>query len=134
MGLISFNPNLNLILVEVGIIANNRNEELFIKLAFDTGASFTVIAYDIIEYLGYEPEKSARKGRIVTGSGVEYAPIIIAKKLSLSDESIEKLDVYCHNFPPESYVDGVLGLNFLRNFTYTVYHDSGHIELKRISN
>jgi len=133
MGLIPFNPSLNLILVEAGILANDRDEEILIQLAFDTGASVTVVAYDIMEYLGYKPEKSERRGRIVTGSGVEYAPIVKTKRLSIGGEFIKNLDIYCHNFPAESYVDGVLGLSFLRNFNYTVSHNSGIIELKKIS-
>lgn len=131
MGKVRFDPNLSLILVDV-LVAGIENETgMMLLLAFDTGASVTTISYDLMEYLGYEPEKSRRIGRLITGSGVEYAPIITVRRISVGREYLDNIEVYCHNFPAESYVDGVLGLNFLRHFNFNVLYDQGEIELVR---
>ena len=120
--------------MDVLIASSNSEKEGLFSLALDTGASTTTISWDIMDYLGYEPAKSRRTGRLITGSGVEYAPIVNVQKISLGGESIENIDVYCHNFPEESYVDGVIGLNFLKYFNFFVSYDKGEVELQRREN
>jgi len=44
--------------------------------AFDTGASSTIIPWDVAISLGYDPARVARRRRIVTGSGVEYVHFV----------------------------------------------------------
>ncbi|MBM3240978.1 hypothetical protein FJZ31_32245 [Candidatus Poribacteria bacterium] len=39
---------------------------------FDTGASSTIIPWDVAISLGYDPARVTRRRKIVTGSGVEY--------------------------------------------------------------
>lgn len=131
MDKVRFDPCLSLIFVDTLVAGNEQGHELLLKLAFDTGAAVTTISYDLMEYLGYAPERSSKTGRLVTGSGVEYAPIVKVRRISLGSESIDDVEVYCHNFPPESYVDGVLGLDYLRHFNFSISYDKGEIGLIR---
>ena len=66
--------------------------------------------------LGYNISKPKRIEEIVTGSGVEEASIIEIKALTAIGQTIENIEVMCHDLPLEAYVEGVLGLNFLMNF------------------
>lgn len=125
MAKVRFDSNLNLIFVDTFFSDNTGEQELLLRLAFDTGAAVTTVSYDLMEYLGYAPERSPETGRLITGSGVEYAPIVKVKRICVANEPIDYLKVYCHNFPPESYVDGVLGLNYLKSFNFNVDYDLG---------
>jgi len=94
----------------------NGSELRVLPVAFDTGASFTIIPWDIAISLGYDPTGVTRRIRIITGSGVEYAPVIMVRKLTAIGESIANIKVLCHDLPEDSKVDGLLGLSFLRHF------------------
>lgn len=68
---------------------------------------------------------------MVTGSSVEYAPIVTVRALSAFGETVHDLEVLCHDLPEEAHVDGLLGLNFLRHFDLRLSFSQGIIELHR---
>lgn len=45
------------------------------KLLVDTGSTFTIISYEILETIGCSPTIPKRRQRIVTASGYEIAPV-----------------------------------------------------------
>lgn len=116
MGCVPFDSTKNLIIINMAIEVPNDGELRILPVAFDTGASFTIIPWDIAISLGYDPAGVTRRVRIVTGSGVEYAPVITLRKLTAIGESIANIKVLCHDLPEDSKVDSLLGLNFLRHF------------------
>lgn len=103
---------------------------LFLVLALDTGATNTFISWDAAYALGYDPAESKPKKRIITGSGVEYAPLIRVKSVKAFGIEIKDLEVVCHDLPEEASVDGLLGLNFLKNFDFCINYSKGMIEVK----
>jgi len=85
-----------------------------VRLALDTGATATLVNWDIAVLLGYDPSVAPKRRQITTGSGVEFAPqILIDKVEALGVERVE-FPVLCHTLPPSAGVDGLLGLDFLR--------------------
>ena len=101
-------------------------------VVLDTGASLTILATDIMARLGYDPANpDLDRQRIVTGSGVEYAPRTAVRSATAIGQKITNLDVLCHDLPSESGVDGLLGLNFLRHFKLTIRFRKGTIDLSR---
>ena len=66
---------------------------------------------------------------VVTGSGVEEAPVIEIKGLTAIGQTIENIEVMCRDLPVEAPVEGVLGLNFLMNFDVHISFSKGTIEL-----
>ena len=52
-----------------------------IRAALDTGATYTMIPWEIAEALGYKPELSKEKVTLITASGMETAPIIEVKRI-----------------------------------------------------
>jgi hypothetical protein len=82
--------------------------------------------------LGYDPANPALgRQRIVTGSGIEYAPRVTVRSATAIGQKVSSLDVLCHDLPAESGVDGLLGLNFLRHFKLTIRFRKGIIDLTR---
>jgi len=130
MGCVPFDIAKNLIIVNMAIEGLDGEELRILPVALDTGASFTIIPWDIAISLGYDPARVTRRRRIITGSGVEYAPVITVRKLTAIGESIANIEVLCHDLPEDSKVDGLLGLNFLRHFDIDISFSKGTVDIR----
>lgn len=127
-----FDPAVSSIVVDLLLEAANDRSSLLIPVVLDTGASMTIIATDIMGRLGYDPANPAlHRQRIVTGSGIEYAPCTSVRSATAIGQKLANLDILCHDLPPESGVDGLLGLNFLKHFKLTIRFRNGIIDLTR---
>lgn len=89
-------------------------------MALDTGATYTMIPWDIAEAIGYEPAYSKKKVKIITASGVEKAPLIVVDKVSVLGKEARDVECVVHDLPEASRIDGLLGLSFLRKFKKSV--------------
>jgi len=47
------------------------------RLAFDTGATYTMISWEIAETLGLKPELARESVDVITASGVEKSPLLV---------------------------------------------------------
>jgi clan AA aspartic protease (TIGR02281 family) len=131
MGKLKFNADESLILVDAVLVGNIEGQEFIVKLALDTGAALTTISQELMRYLGYDPEHSAYKGTIITVNGNEQVPVVTVKKITIGNESVENVEAFCHSFPKERYVDGVIGMNFLKKFNAKIDFDKGEVTLDR---
>lgn len=85
-----------------------------IKMALDTGASITMIPPEKIIAIGHKiPTSREKMIKIFTASGIEYVPLVTISSLSCLGITVRNINVVCHNLPPESHVEGLLGINFL---------------------
>jgi len=82
----------------------------------DTGAVYTVIAWDVAKDIGYDPAISERRMPIVTANGVIEAPLITIASIQMADLRADAIDVICHDIPEITGIEGLLGLSFLKNF------------------
>ncbi|MDP2928285.1 MAG: retropepsin-like aspartic protease [Candidatus Omnitrophota bacterium] len=130
MAKINFDSQSPVIAVDI-ILEGERGTKRGIKVALDTGATYTMIPWEIAEALGYKPEISKEKVTLITASGVETAPVIEVKKIKFLGESIDNVPVVCHDLPPKSYVTGLLGSSFLRHFKITIDYLKGILEISR---
>jgi len=85
-----------------------------IRMAFDTGATTTFIPPDVAIAIGCDPAKATRRYPMITASSIEYAPALHIPRVACLGKSVEALEVVCHRLPAESIVQGLLGLDFLR--------------------
>ena len=100
-----------------------------VSLILDTGSSFTHLPWRVLRAIGYDPGTSKEKIKVVTPSGVEFPPKVEVKRIRALGKSVEDVEVLCHDLPPEAKVDGLLGLNFLRNFNIAIRFKEGVIEI-----
>lgn len=127
-----FDPSVSSIIVDRLLEAADGRSSLVIPVVLDTGASLTILATDIMARLGYDPANpELERQRIVTGSGIEYAPRTTVRSATAIGQRVANLDVLCHDLPPESGVDGLLGLNFFRQFKLTIRFRKGIIDLHK---
>ncbi len=129
MGYVSFNPTGELIVLRLTVGDINANNFRNLIVALDTGSSNTSIPTRIASDLGYDLSNPKQVILLTTGSGIVPAKIITARKLTAIGESIENIDVVCHDLPFGSTIDGVLGLDFLSHFNLNISFSTGTIEL-----
>jgi predicted aspartyl protease len=132
MARLTYDPAAPVIIIDLLLESADGTSSLLIPVVLDTGASFTVVATDVLVQLGYDPANPLlARQRVVTGSGVEYAPRITVRSATAIGQKVTRLEVLCHDIPAESGVDGLLGLNFLRHFKLTIRPRKGIIELAK---
>jgi len=123
-----FDISASVIVVEPELEGEDVSE--IIKMVFDTGATYTMLPWKIARVLGLKAEVSERRIDIITASGVESVPLVNLKSIRLFDKKVSNIDVVIHDLPAKSYVDGLLGLNFLRNFDLYINFKDGYFEIK----
>ena len=126
---IRLQPVSNFILIPIKVIGIDGDSFRDIEVALDTAATTTTIPIYVALALGYNISKPKRIEEVVTGSGIEKVPVIEVKALTAIGQTIENIEVMCHDLPLEAYVEGVLGLNFLMNFDLNISFSKGIIEL-----
>lgn len=121
-----FNATSGPILIDVEITGPSRTSNA--KLIFDTGATTTLISSSVARFVGLDPSASIRRVRMATGTAVGLAPIVVATRLGALGRNVFGFPVIVHDLPPSAAVDGLLGLDFLRNSRVTIDFVIGQIE------
>jgi predicted aspartyl protease len=124
---ITFNPTKGLIVIPTRLYGSDT--DTLVRLALDTGATNSIINWDIAQLIGYDPAVAKDRIRITTGSGVEFAPQIQIKKVEILNRSMENFPMLCHTLPSSATVDGVLGLDFFRGVRLVIDLKAGIITL-----
>lgn len=107
----------NVILVPATIVYNGRKVNT--KLVLDTGASSTVLHAPLADRLGIRPEMNA-KVRVASGESIN-AQAVTMEKISVGPHTAQGLRtlIIRHQGPQTSH-QGLLGLNFLGQYPYTI--------------
>jgi clan AA aspartic protease (TIGR02281 family) len=116
-----------IVLRRVKIIGPAGAREMDVVL--DTGAVYTVIAWDVAKDIGYDPAISERRMPIVAANGVIEAPLITVKSIHVADLQAEAIDVICHDIPEITGIEGLLGLSFLKDFRTLIEYTTGVLEM-----
>jgi predicted aspartyl protease len=124
---ISFQHRSGLIIVDAqvdGPTAQGR-----IRLALDTGATFSLLNASALVIAGYDPAITTERFEITTASGVEYAAQIKLHRLAAL--GIEKIDfpVLTHTLPPSAGIDGLLGLDLFRGLNLQIDFRTGFLSV-----
>jgi clan AA aspartic protease (TIGR02281 family) len=101
-----------------------------IQMLIDTGATLCIIPFDIAIAIGYKPSASKDYSDITTASGTETMPLIKIEKLSLMGKEVKNVKTLCHDLPPTSRVDGLLGLSYLKHFKLTIDFKAGILAIE----
>lgn len=128
MGINIFNKEKNIIVLPVEIIIGEKTVR--VTLALDTGASYIMIPWEIAESLGFRPELSKETTEVITASGIEKVPIVYLEKVRAVGMEAIKVKAVVHDLPAKSYVDGLLGLSFLKNFKVTLDFREGVLRIE----
>ena len=123
-----FDTKTPIIILTILLEGQSRSKQK-IKVALDTGATYTMIPWETAEILGLEPELSKERIEIITASGVEKAPLVTLRSIVVLGKRIERVEVVVHDLPPKSYVDGLLGVKSLVELQLKIDFDEGILEV-----
>jgi predicted aspartyl protease len=84
-----------------------------IRMVVDTGATTTVMPPQVALAIGCDPAKAKKRIAMITASGLEYLPVLSIPLIESLGCAVRSLKIACHDLPPQSTVDGLLGLDFL---------------------
>ena len=95
-----------------------------LKVAVDTGATYTMLPPDLLIDIGYDPPRSERRLELSTASGLVIVPVLRIRLLKCLGFAMKDVEIAAHHLPPEGPVEGLLGLNVLEHFPpfQTFYH------------
>ena len=109
---VPFDPSQGLVVVPARL--HGPRGDVIARLALDTGATGTLVNWDLLVLVGYDPGAVQQRVQVTTGSGVEYAPRLPVQRIECLDTHRRDFPVLCHTLPPTAMVDGLLGLDFIR--------------------
>lgn len=84
-----------------------------LKLLLDTGASFTIIPVEVAERPGCDLSHPLRRVRVASASAVIIAPMIPVPRFDCLGARFKNMPVIAFTLPAETFVDGLLGMDFL---------------------
>ena len=102
--------------ITLDVFLENNGIKRKLRMALDTGATHVMIPAPFMELLNIKSDQIKEKGELVSATGVEPVSIVVIEKISALRNEARNVEVMVHDLPSKSYVDGLLGLNFLKNF------------------
>jgi len=121
-------PEASLIVVTVALTGDAGTR--LVDMALDTGATYVMIPWHTAEALGYDPAVSRSRINLTTASSVEVAPLITLKSVKALGVEVQNVDAICHDLPPGSRVEGLLGLSFLKHLDINLHFKAKDLEAK----
>ncbi len=99
------------------------------RLALDTGAVTTMISTDILSAAGYDLSQPVSQALIATASTIETVPRLVLMQITALGQTKTDMSILGYTVPAATRVDGVLGLDFLREQTLTIDFKQGLLTL-----
>jgi len=98
-----------------------------VRLLVDTGASFTILPVEVVEALGCDTSHPLRTLRIVAANGIIVAPVVALQWFHCLGERATDFPVVAHTLPSGTFVDGLLGMDFLHRCRSVISVPNAHI-------
>lgn len=100
-----------------------------IKLVLDTGATISGISEKLAIELGYDLLQSGITQDFDTAGGTQPLSIITIKRIDFAGSQYRNHKVLCNEHFDNMFIDGVIGLDILRNYNIIINFDRNSIEL-----
>ena len=101
-------------------------------LVIDTGAAATSIEPAILEGLGYSSHDVIMRTRVPTPAGVQHGQFFRVSRFHALGAELSSFVVHALALDDEYGVDGLLGMNFLENYNFTVRPRDRQIHLEPV--
>ena len=100
------------------------------RFLLDTGATHCVMGRDTAREARIKGRTGGEKIRLLTANGTVEARLGRAARVQVGGTSARDVAVAVLDDPPVHGLDGIVGLSFLQNFTYTVDTAAGVLRLE----
>lgn len=119
-------PHAKALVVEATL--NNRFTGRFLV---DTGATYCAVSKEVARKAKVQGRVGGERVRLMTANGPVEAVLGEVRKVEAGRAAARDVAVAVWDGDPVPGLDGILGLSFLGQFTYTVDERSGVLRLKR---
>jgi hypothetical protein len=127
MEVIPFDPQKDLILIRAKLYGPLKERDVL--LALDTGASGTLISPEFLDDVGYSARDAIGFSGVSSVVGQELGYRLKIKRFEALGFAFDDFLIRAHDFEESSGIDGLLGLNFLKNFNYEIRSKEGLIRV-----
>ena len=106
-----------------------------VSLVLDTGASFVVLRRSVAEKLGINLDNAQPDSRLIVADGRQVnAKRIILKSIKVEDVEAQNVEacIMLDDFQGPGFGDGLLGMSFLRNFSFKVDYKERKLTLEKL--
>lgn len=115
-------------------VAAGANQKIqHLRLLVDTGSSYTVLPVETLTSLGCDLDKPLQTVRIMTASGFVRAPVVEVRWFHCLGWRMDQFRVVAHTLPKGSFVDGLLGMDFLERAGAAIFVSRSEIRVARPS-
>jgi predicted aspartyl protease len=116
-------------LIQVRAELTGPSGTINLVLALDTGASATLIRTTRLVQAGYDPPAVGIPVKTTTAGGVVQSLRLPVLSLTALGQTRTNMPVLARDLPPTASVEGLLGLDFLRDHVLTLDFVNGEITL-----
>lgn len=102
-------------------------------LVIDTGAAATSIEPAVLDGLGYSSQDAIMRTRVPTPAGVQHGHLFQVRRFHALGAELSGFVVQSLALADEYGVDGLLGMNFLERFNFTVRPVDREIHLEPVA-
>jgi predicted aspartyl protease len=119
----------NLLILKAATSSRSNTVRQF-RLLVDTGSTYTVLRVNILEALGCDIQNPLRRIRTSSGGGIVEAPVVAVSWFNCLGERLEDFPIVAYTLPATTFVDGLLGMDFLTLTQAIVYAKEGEIRIR----
>jgi clan AA aspartic protease (TIGR02281 family) len=102
------------------------------ELLVDTGAAYTALSKDVVALLGLTSAPQQTAAIIPAHGGIIRMPVVTIPDLRVGGFRIANVMAVVIEFPSALKLDGMLGMNVLKQFRVTLEIDTGTLVLRPI--
>ena len=118
----------NLLILKAAASSTTNTVRQF-RLLVDTGSTYTVLRVNILEALDYDIKNPLRRIRTSAGGGIVEVPIVAVPWFNCLGERLKNFSIVTYTLPATTFVDGLLGMDFLTLIQAVVYAKEGEIRI-----
>lgn len=119
----------NLLVLKAAASSTSNTVRQF-RLLVDTGSTYTVLRVNILEALGCDIQNPLRRIRTSAGGGIVEAPVVAVPWFNCLGERLENFPIVAYTLPATTFVDGLLGMDFLTPMQAVIYAKEGEIRIR----
>jgi hypothetical protein len=100
-----------------------------VRLALDTGAIGTMLNTATLLSVGYDLSQGLTPTTLTTAGNLVPASKFVVQSFTALGRTAQNFELIVHTLPHHSALDGLLGLDFLRDHVLTIDFQNGEITL-----
>lgn len=120
------------LLIARAAISDGQGGVVAVRLLVDTGSSYTVLPFEVVEAAGCDTHHASGRAQIVTANGTIVAPKVTLPWFHCLGCRVEHFTAVAHTLPSGTFVDGLLGVDFPDRCRATISFAQGTIRVEPI--